>query len=139
MPDYPPVHMVFGSSSLRVGPMVLRSFTRVLAFVGLTVLSYFPARSWAQAAAQTPPAQSTYTFRADTHIVLTDVTVTDAKGNPVHGLPQTAFRIFDNNKPQEIASFEEHADDACRYDMRLRLPLGPAPTAMTIFCTCRRS
>ena len=90
--------------------MVLRSFTRVLAFVGLAVLFYLPARSRAQAVAQTPPPNpSTYTFRADTHIVLTDVTVRDAKGNPVHGLPQSAFRIFDNNKPQMIASFEEHA------------------------------
>ena len=75
-----------------------------------TALSLLPVRLSAQATAQTPPPnQSTYTFRADTHIVLTDVTVTDAKGNPVHGLPQSAFHIFDNKKPQEIASFEEHA------------------------------
>lgn len=53
--------------------------------------------------------QPTYTFHADTHIVLTDVTVTDAQGNPVHDLPQSAFRMYDNGRPQTIASFEEHA------------------------------
>jgi VWFA-related protein len=38
-----------------------------------------------------------------------DVTVTDKGGNPVHGLPESAFRIFDNKQPQAIASFEEHS------------------------------
>lgn len=83
------------------------SLGMVLVVIWLALI--FPLSAPAQAAAQTPPGQSPYTFRADTHIVLTDVTVEDAKGNPVHGLPQSAFRIFDNNKPQEIASFEEHA------------------------------
>ena len=40
-------------------------------------------------------------------MVLTDVTVLDRQGNPVHGLPFSAFRLFDNKKPQTIASFEE--------------------------------
>jgi VWFA-related protein len=44
-------------------------------------------------------------------VVLTDVTVTDRQGNPVRGLKTSAFRIFDNKKPQEIASFEEHYRD----------------------------
>jgi len=91
--------------------MVLRNSTLVLALLVGTALSLPLVRLSAQAAAQTPPPnQSTYTFRADTHIVLTDVTVTDAKGNPVRGLPQSAFHIFDNKKPQVIASFEEHAE-----------------------------
>ncbi len=37
------------------------------------------------------------------------MTVTDDKGNPVHGLPRSAFQIFDNKQPQRIASFEEHS------------------------------
>ena len=41
-------------------------------------------------------------------MVLTDVAVIDSQGNPVHGLPESAFRIFDNKKPQTIATFEEH-------------------------------
>ena len=56
-----------------------------------------------------PPAVQPYTIRTISRVVLTDVTVTDSKGNPVHGLPQSAFQIFDNKKPQAISSFEEHS------------------------------
>jgi hypothetical protein len=52
--------------------------------------------------------QPGYTFQAGTRIVLTDVTVTDRKGNPIRGLKASDFQIFDNNKPQLLASFEEH-------------------------------
>jgi len=52
--------------------------------------------------------QSGYTFHANSRVVLTDVTVTNKRGNPVHGLKATDFRIFDNKEPQEMASFEEH-------------------------------
>jgi VWFA-related protein len=53
-------------------------------------------------------SQSGYTFQANSRVVLTDVTVTDKQGNPVHGLKVSDFQIFDNNKLQQIASFEEH-------------------------------
>ena len=56
-------------------------------------------------------SQSGYTIQANTRAVLTDVTVTDRQGNPVRGLKASDFRIFDNKKPQEIASFEEHSRD----------------------------
>ena len=65
-----------------------------------------------QANAQTNNPASTqpgYTFQANSRVVLTDVTVTDAKGHPVRGLAQSAFQIFDNKQPQRIASFEEHS------------------------------
>lgn len=58
---------------------------------------------------QGTPARPTYTFHAESRVVLTDVTVTDDKGNPVRGLPQGAFHIFDNKQPQTITSFQEHA------------------------------
>jgi len=51
------------------------------------------------------------TLRADTRIVLADVTVTDHHGNPVHNLPASDFQIFDNNQPQHIASFEERSSE----------------------------
>jgi VWFA-related protein len=50
-----------------------------------------------------------YTIQANSRVVLTDVTVTDAKGNPIRGLPQSAFQILDDKQPQRIASFEEHS------------------------------
>jgi hypothetical protein len=49
-----------------------------------------------------------YTLHTQTRVVLTDVTITDANGNPVHNLSRSAFHIFDDKKPQDIASFEEH-------------------------------
>jgi hypothetical protein len=57
----------------------------------------------------TASSQPAYTLQQGTRIVLTDVTVTDKSGNPVHGLPASAFHVFDNKKPQVVASFEEHA------------------------------
>ena len=53
-------------------------------------------------------SQPGYTIQANSRVVLTDVTVTDSKGNPVRGLAQSAFQIFDNKQSQRIASFEEH-------------------------------
>jgi VWFA-related protein len=89
--------------------MIPRSSTLVLALFLSSEALFLPTQSQGQSAAQTPSGQSTYTFQTNTRVVLTDVTVTDANGNPVHGLPQSVFRIFDNKQPQVIASFEEHA------------------------------
>jgi VWFA-related protein len=55
-----------------------------------------------------PSPQSGYTLHANAREVITDVTVTDRKGNPIHGLSESAFHIFDNGKPQHLATFEEH-------------------------------
>ena len=79
----------------------------------LTVLALVLSGSFFTASAQSkpqnqPPANQPYTIQVSSRVVLTDVTVTDSKGNPIRGLPELAFRIFDNNKPQTIATFEEH-------------------------------
>ena len=52
--------------------------------------------------------QSGYTLHANAREVITDITVTDRKGNPIHGLSESAFHVFDNGKPQHLATFEEH-------------------------------
>jgi VWFA-related protein len=54
------------------------------------------------------PDPSGFTLHTQARVVLTDVTVTDAPGNLVHNLSRSAFHLFDNKKPQNIASFEEH-------------------------------
>jgi len=59
--------------------------------------------------AASPPS---YTLHTGVRVVLTDVTVTDSKGNVVHGLPQAAFHITDNGESQAIRTFEEHNTDA---------------------------
>jgi VWFA-related protein len=89
--------------------MIPRSSTLALALFLWSGARFHPAQSQEQSAAQTPPDQSTYSFHTYTRVVLTDVTVRDVNGNPVQGLPQSVFRIFDNKQPQVIASFEEHA------------------------------
>jgi VWFA-related protein len=64
------------------------------------------------AGAQTQaPAPPPYTMHVNSRVVLTDVLVTDKNGNPVHGLPETAFGIFDNGQPQRISSFTEHTGE----------------------------
>jgi VWFA-related protein len=63
----------------------------------------------AQASSGSTPSQSGYVLRTNSRVVLTDVTVTDKQGNPVHGLKASDFRISDNKKPEEIASFAEHS------------------------------
>ena len=61
----------------------------------------------AQSSAQQSP-QSGYTLQAHVREVITDVTVTDRKGNPIHGLSASAFHVIDNGVPQHLATFEEH-------------------------------
>src|SRR3954453_7728121 len=74
----------------------------------VTLLALAASSTQASAQASGSSSQPGYSLQANGRVVLTDVTVTDKKGNPVHGLKLSDFRISDNNKPQEIASFEEH-------------------------------
>jgi len=60
----------------------------------------------------TDSQQPGFTLHTDVRIVLTDVTVTDKKGNVVHGLPQSAFHVTLDKQPRPLLSFEEHIDDA---------------------------
>lgn len=59
-------------------------------------------------------SRAPYTLEVNSRVVLTDVTVTDKQGNPVTGLTEDDFRIFDNGKPERLASFEEHQEKAAR-------------------------
>jgi VWFA-related protein len=94
----------------------------VLCVVLLTLDAHLPAS--AQAGAD-PGSQSKYTLQANTRVVLTDVTVTDKQGNPVRGLKASDFHVLDNNKPQEIASFEEHhREDAATTPQPVSAPPG---------------
>ena len=48
------------------------------------------------------------TLRVTGRLVVIDVVVTDAGGNPVSGLLKEEFRVFEDGKPQAISVFEEH-------------------------------
>jgi VWFA-related protein len=81
----------------------------------------FPVLALAIALPLTAPAQSPtpqqpepqpnpgFTLNTDVRIVLTDVTVTDRKGNHVHGLPKSAFHVSIDKQPRPILSFVENA------------------------------
>ena len=72
------------------------------------------------AAAQTPPpqVQSTpsptgpqYTIRTRVPLTIVDVTVTDAKGHPVHNLQQSDFTLVEDKVEMKLQSFDEHRTD----------------------------
>ncbi len=73
------------------------------------VLMVLGATSAAAQNAASPSAP--YTLRTTARAVVTDVLVQDGKGNPIHGLPVTAFRLFDNGQLVPIGAFEEHTGD----------------------------
>ncbi len=58
--------------------------------------------------APTSNSQAVATFQSNVRVVLLDVVVTDSNGTPVTGLAQNDFRVFEDDKPQNIASFKEH-------------------------------
>jgi VWFA-related protein len=88
--------------------MFSRSPLAVLILTPLLSVSFLTAQAQSQPQNQ-PAGNQTFTIQANSRVVLTDVTVIDREGNPVHGLPASAFRIFDNNQPHATATFEEHA------------------------------
>jgi VWFA-related protein len=76
---------------------------------------------------QRPDDQIT-TLHTSTNLVVIDVTVTDARQNPVHGLKQSDFTLMENNIPQRVKNFEEHvpvpASDSSKVVGPPKLPPG---------------
>ena len=67
----------------------------------------------------TPPAPSPApTLSVTTRMVYVDVVVRDSHGQFVHGLTQQDFKVLEDGKPQQVASFDAHAFT----------PAPPAPT-----------
>jgi VWFA-related protein len=60
----------------------------------------------ARTRAQPPSAPTLQVYSRETVV---DITVTDAHGNPVHGLTQSDFTIKEDGHPQSIRSFHEYA------------------------------
>ena len=57
-------------------------------------------------------APADYTFRSKTELVLVNVTVQDKSGNPVRDLKREDFTVLEDNKPQQIVSFDLENTDA---------------------------
>lgn len=79
-------------------------------------------------------AQSTAPkIKVETRVVLVDVVVTGAKGDPVLGLKRDDFRIAEDGTKQTISSFEEHKLD---HSKPVVLPTMP-PNVYTNFPTAK--
>src|SRR5580698_2663059 len=80
---------------------------RTICFAALLALaSVYPAAR-AQA-----PADSGAVLRSETKLVLVDTVVTDKKGNYIHDLEAKDFKVWEDNKEQQIKSFSFEAGAA---------------------------
>jgi VWFA-related protein len=84
-----------------------------------TIVSPQPAHAQetSQPTAPPPPTgpapaapQSVPVVRSETRVVRVDVIVTDKKGNYIHDLTANDFRVFDDNKQQQVDNFSFGAD-----------------------------
>lgn len=69
-----------------------------------------PAALAAFASAQQPipqPEQDMPTFRTESNLVVLNVSVFDKQGRIVHGLPRSAFTVYEDSAPQEIKVFRQ--------------------------------
>ena len=96
-----------------------------------------PTPSPAAQPPQTAPDASTPTLKVKTRLTVEDVTVTDGKDKPVHGLTQPDFTVKEDGKVQAIKNFEEY--DATVEQTPSQLPPGTysnrqaaTPTAFNI-------
>jgi VWFA-related protein len=91
------------------GKLVLLSSALLLALpAGTAEIAYKTALTRAALSAQGAPQAPTLKVYSREKIV--DVTVTDAHGNPVHGLTQSDFVLKEDGKPQSLRSFREFGE-----------------------------
>jgi len=76
-------------------------------------------QSGAAAANQASPQSNVPTIKVTSRETVVDVTVTDAKGNPVHGLTREDFTVKEDGKVQPIRSFAEFDSEDVREPVKL--------------------
>ena len=76
-----------------------------------TFLSGMTAPALGQTAAA-PTGNPGFTIRARTELVVVNVTARDRNGNMVKDLKAEDFTVLEENKPQQIASFDIESTDA---------------------------
>jgi VWFA-related protein len=70
-----------------------------------------------------------YTFRTKTELVLVNVTVRDKNGNPVRDLKREDFTVLEDNKQQQVVSFDLENTDAVLSTAATEAPLlGKTPS-----------
>src|SRR5216683_1220166 len=112
---------------------MLRSFKCLLgpAFTALifaTLTSAQAPQSSQSATTQQQSQSGVATLRAGTQLVVVDVVVTDKNQKPVHGLKASDFTLSEENVPQIVKHFEEHAAltpaDATKFPALPKFPPG---------------
>ena len=87
-----------------------------------------------------PAQQQGYTFRAQTDLVLVNVTVRDKNGNLVPNLKPENFTILEDNKPQRVVSFDvENIDAVANQPVIQAQPLAGSPPQPGPFGTAAAS
>ncbi len=84
-----------------------RSWTNRLAVACLTGAGLLSSPTGLRAQTSGQQAPDDFTLRAYSRLTLVDVTAVDGKGNPVRGLPESAFTVLEDGKPQTLRSFVE--------------------------------
>jgi VWFA-related protein len=72
-----------------------------------------------------------YTFHTTTELVLVNVTVRDRNGNPVRDLKREDFTVLEDNKPQQVISFDLENTDAVLSTAATEAPLLGKPRPQT--------
>ena len=75
------------------------------------------------------------TIKTQVRQVLLDVVVTDGKNHPITGLKREEFLVYEDGKPQKLASFQAHASADCSTESAatpLELPALPPNTFLNI-------
>jgi VWFA-related protein len=85
-----------------------RFLVRSIPVIAVQALLLANLAAYAQTATNAEP---TPTLKVNTRLTLVDVTVTDAKGHPVHGLTRADFRVKEDGKDQPIKTFEESGSE----------------------------
>ncbi len=98
-----------------------------------------PASSGVATATQSSTGASAPTLKAYSRLTVVDVTVTDSKGQPVHGLSKDNFTVKEDGKAQPIEGFLEMGEDrAAGQRPAPKLPQGvytnaqPAPAGSAV-------
>jgi VWFA-related protein len=111
----------------------------VMAVFVLGVSSWLPAQASSSQIEQPDNSSNAFSMKAYSRLTVEDVLVYDGKENPVRGLPQSAFTILEDGKPQPIRAFSEYTANTALVTRQLpKLPphiytnLQPSPTTSAV-------
>jgi hypothetical protein len=115
--------------------------SRIRFLLTAVLLACSPRFLCAQQGAQSPPTaqrpeSNDLFFKSIVNRVIVDVVVTDAKGEPVHGLSQHDFSVSEDGQSRRILSFDVHdLDTAAEFP---KLPPLPPNTFVNVPSTQER-